>query len=144
MRTRVKQFLKCMLPLRLRTALWRFRLRAGEYARARLKKVGLAVFRFHSNYMYVPDYYGHSAHKHMDIRLLPKFGFLADESIRSGKSQLYYDRLYTIYQALSDVVHMNCQAEFNLAEVGVYREWNKPFYSVDAEDFRCAWNLALL
>jgi hypothetical protein len=72
----------------------------------------------------IPDYIGRSSHKHFDIRALPEFGALAREVIEHDRTYLYYDRLYTLYQALTNIkrlVASSGDGEIGLAEVGVYR-----------------------
>lgn len=96
---------------------------AWKATRFCLAKVGIYAVLRQPDYHYVPDYYGRSAHKHIDIRGLPGFGDLASEVIQQGKTLLYYDRLYVIYQAL---INLKAIAEqrfgcLNLAEVGVYQ-----------------------
>jgi hypothetical protein len=82
-----------------------------------LKKMGYAHADI--DHHHVLDYYGRSSSKQTDIRSLPGFGPLATKVIRQGRTYLYYDRLFTIFQALT-----NCQridSPLNLVEVGVYQ-----------------------
>jgi len=80
------------------------------------------VFIRKPDYHYVPKYYGRSAHKQSDLKTLPLFGALAAEVVQSGRSSLYYDRLYTIYQLLFQVSSaIQPGQDINLAEVGVYK-----------------------
>ncbi len=92
-------------------------------ARRVTHKSGYVSFRAKPGYHYVPDVYGRSAHKHLDIRTLPVFGETAAEVIAQGRTLLYYDRLYTIYQALTNAQRNFAGAADNLhaAEVGVYK-----------------------
>lgn len=97
------------------TLLWRC-------IRGALRLIGIAAFPKQTSYHYVPDYYGRTAGKHIDIRALPVFGQLASEVIAQGRTLLYYDRLYTIYQALLHVKNLPWpQVGFRIAEVGVYK-----------------------
>lgn len=87
-----------------------------------LKWGGIDAFRAHSGYHYVSEVYGRSAHKHADIRMLPGFSALAAETIADGRSQLYYDRLYTLYQALMNTSRLPESLQgIHLAEIGVFR-----------------------
>lgn len=83
---------------------------------------GLDVRPLRLNHHYVPDYYGATARKHIDIRALPEFAALASDAISKKRTLLYYDRLYTIYQSLAGVKRLvRSHEEINIAEVGVYR-----------------------
>ncbi|MBL8103242.1 MAG: class I SAM-dependent methyltransferase [Anaerolineales bacterium] len=110
--------------------------------KSRIKALVWAIFRLiqidaffrKPDYHYVPDYFGKSAHKQMDIRTLPIFGELAGQVIRDGRCSLYYDRLFTIHQIL---VHLNSfrktGEEIHLAEVGVYKGGTSYFIASLAE-----------
>jgi O-methyltransferase len=71
-----------------------------------------------SDHHYVLDYYGKSSAKQIDIRTLPEFGPYAATVIQHGTTYLYYDRLFTIYQALGN--YKRYGGKMNFAEVGVY------------------------
>ena len=97
-------------------------------------RLGLNISLKKSGYHYVPDYYGCSAHKHIDIRAIPEFSRLADGVIKSGKTYHYYDRLYTLYQALVNLQQRFKTSEcFNAAEVGVYKGGTSYFLSALAQ-----------
>jgi len=95
-----------------------------------LNKVGLDVFRYKPGYNYVPDFYGKSAFKHMDIRQLPIFGDLAKQIIAEGKTSHYYDRLYTIYQAIINISQLQNDGAAICAEVGVYKGGTSKFIAL--------------
>jgi len=95
---------------------------------------GFELVRRKKGYIYAPDfsfpeYLGKASHKRdnirqsklINIRELRPFGPLAAGVIESKKSLLYYDRLYTIYQAISSMKHRKAGQGLNLAEVGVYK-----------------------
>lgn len=63
--------------------------------------------------------------KHEDITKYPEFGPLATEVIKEGSTCLYYDRLYTIYQALYNA--LNQMDVLTTAEVGVYKGGTSKF-----------------
>jgi O-methyltransferase len=87
------------------------------------------------DYHYVPDYFGKSAHKQQDIRNIPVFGELAHKVIQDGRASLYYDRLFTIYQILSNwAVRKGAETEtLNMVEVGVYKGGTSYFIALLAE-----------
>jgi len=86
-------------------------------------RFGYDSFPAKPDYHYVPDYYGKTAHKHVDIRTIPVFGQIAKDVIDQGNTLLYYDRLYTIYQALANMGRRNDNhsERMHVAEIGVYR-----------------------
>lgn len=99
-----------------------------------LRLIGIAAYVNKPSYHYVPDYFGKSAHKQKDIRTLPVFGELAGKVITSGRSSLYYDRLFTIYQIVSWFGSFNRKEQpMNLAEVGVYKGGTSFFMASLAE-----------
>ena len=49
--------------------------------RSSLDALRIDAFVRQPNHLYVPDYYGWSAHKQVDIRELPRFGTLSRETI---------------------------------------------------------------
>lgn len=86
-----------------------------------LKRLGIDAFPRRQGYHYVPDYYGTAAPKMIDIRSLPGFDALAHQVIEQKRTLLYYDRLYTIYQALFRRKGALGDTSTNMAEVGVYK-----------------------
>jgi hypothetical protein len=92
------------------------------------------IIRREPGYIYIPDYYipeylGKASQKLAkikkskleNIRTLHPFGQMAATVIDAKKTLLYYDRLYTIYQALLNLKHAQKFSNTSLAEVGVYR-----------------------
>ncbi len=115
--------------------------RSWPILRAALAKGGVDAFVHRPDYHYVPDYYGRSAHKHYDIREEPIFGELASQVISDGRTLLYYDRLYTIYQAVRYVVRRYASTDvemLNLAEVGVYKGGTSYFISSLLARLKCS------
>jgi O-methyltransferase len=101
------------------------------------KPVGIDSFIRKPAYHYVPDYYGRGAHKQNDIRVIPVFGELAAEVINSGRTSLYYDRLFTIYQALVDLKSRIKPGQIiNTAEVGAYKGGTSFFIASIADRLR--------
>jgi hypothetical protein len=95
---------------------------------------GVELFRQRPQHHYVPDYYGRSAGKHLDIRTLQPFAGVADEVIREGKTLLYYDRLYVHYQALSHIMRVFSDGTgIYSAEVGVYKGGGSKFIFTAAQ-----------
>jgi hypothetical protein len=111
-------------------------IKAGlKLGRKALARAGLAVFRFRPDHRYVPDLYGRTARKHVDVRQTAPFGTLAETVIRHKRTRLHYDRLYTIYQALRHVARQTAApaAEIHLAEAGVYRGGTSYFIAATAQ-----------
>ena len=114
--------------------------RPGERAAGLVKdvfrKMGVAVYPCRADYHYCPEVYGSHHQRLVDIQNLEIFGDLAQEVISHGRTYLYYDRLYYLYQAIGDVSHL-LGARPNLAEVGVYKGGGTYFIaSVVARLFR--------
>ncbi len=88
-----------------------------------LARLGLEAFPRKEAHHYVPDHHGRSADKLGDIRARPGFGPLARAVVEADTTLLYYDRLYTLYTALEEVVRRERRAmnDAHIAEVGVYR-----------------------
>lgn len=75
-----------------------------------------------SDYHIVPRYYGRSSSKQPDIRNNEYFGNLATKVIEDQKTSLYYDRLYTIYNAIDNLrIRLNTTDEVNCIEAGVFK-----------------------
>jgi O-methyltransferase len=97
--------------------------------------VGLEIFVRRPGSHYAPNYFGRSSHKQQDIRTLPIFGEMAGKVIRDGRATLYYDRLFTIFQVVSN---LNVRAKqdgqvVQTAEVGVYKGGTSYFVASLAE-----------
>ncbi len=76
--------------------------------------------RFHI----APDIYGRSSHKLTDIREFEPFLSLAKSVVQPEGSMLYYDRLFTLYQALESTLkanEKNNSQRFTVLEAGVYK-----------------------
>ena len=100
----------------------RARRAATKWLRDTLRDKGLEVRRRREHYHYAPDYYGRSFAQRTDIREVPVFGPLAAEVVAEGRSCLYYDRLYVIYEALASLRrYAGATRPFRIVEVGVYR-----------------------
>jgi len=104
--------------------------------------IRLDVFLMRPNYHYVPDFYGHTAFKHVDIRSLPVFGDLAKAIIEQGSTSLYFDRLYIIFQAIRNISHLQPNRQgLILAEVGVYKGGTSKFIVSVAHSFSIPFRL---
>jgi len=85
-------------------------------------KPGFEYWEVKPGFHYVPDYYGCSWEKRVDLKTLPEFGDLAKQVVDSKKSSLYYDRLYVIYQCLRSIQKShNPEKPVHIAEIGVQR-----------------------
>jgi hypothetical protein len=111
-----------------------FIVKIGKLVQNVVRAVGIDIFLRKPGHHYVPDVYGKTAYKHMDIRALPGFGQLAREVISEKRTSLYYDRLYTIYQAISNISQLPHHQEILSAEVGVYKGGTSKFIACAARE----------
>jgi hypothetical protein len=95
--------------------------RDEDELRGALSAVGLDAFPLRPGHHYVPKYYGRSAGKVATPMDDDEFLPLAREVRRQGLTSLYFDRLYTLYQAVRNVVRRFPQDRLGLLEAGVYR-----------------------
>lgn len=84
----------------------------------------------------VPDYYGRSSGKMQDIRHVEPFAGYANQVIENRRTMLYYDRLYTIYQAIENVAvnYRDIERKPKFIEVGVYQGGGSYFMASVAND----------
>ena len=95
---------------------------ASKFLKDALQRQGLDVRRRRSNFHYAPDYYGRSFAQREDIRDTPEFGELAARVISEGRSCLYYDRLYVLFETLVNLRRYAARTRpFRIVEVGVYK-----------------------
>lgn len=84
-----------------------------------------------SGFHTVPDIYGHSFTKLRDPREDALFFELAQPLIENRISLLYYDRLWTLYQALKSAMRLHAATKserpFTMVEAGVYRGGGSAF-----------------
>ena len=78
---------------------------------------GVMLIRKKSHHHYVPDIYGHAHGKLNDILQDKVFKATADMAMQGRKTFLYYDRLYTLYQALKNIREESPV----IVEAGVYK-----------------------
>lgn len=109
----------------------------GRGVRLVLRTLPFEVFRRVPNHHYVPDYYGRSAIKAIDIRGLPVFGELAREAVAQGRTFLYYDKLYTVFQTIQSLAHTrsatNGRSIIRIADIGAFRGGGGYFMAACAE-----------
>lgn len=80
------------------------------------------LFEKKLDHHYVPTIYGKSSHKLNDIRESTHFISLAKEVYQQGRTYLYYDRLYTLYQSFQNIMRTyNNSQSLNVMEIGVYK-----------------------
>jgi hypothetical protein len=96
-----------------------------------LERGGLDVRRRRADFHYAPDYYGRSFAQRSDIRATPVFGELAAQTIAEGRSCLYYDRLYVLFQALENLARY--AGPLRIVEVGVYKGGTTAFLARTAQ-----------
>jgi len=94
--------------------------RAKPLLRKIAPKLGLAIYRYRNDFHYCPGTYGAGYWKKIDIREIEGFRDLAGKVIADKRTLLHYDRLYMLYQAISNVSHL-VDEHVSMAEVGVYR-----------------------
>lgn len=94
------------------------------------------VRRIAPGFLLVPDIYGRSSHKQRDLRSDELFMKLAKPVVESGKTTLYYDRLFNIYQAISNVVRLRDEdaRPLRMMEVGVYKGGGSEFIARCVQD----------
>ena len=99
------------------------KLAAGPASRPGLRQLVAALSSTETEQIYhlVPDIYGRNFHLLQDIREDTAFKEAADRVIGPGRSLLYYDRLYNLYESLRNVSRLYPGACLNIAEVGVYK-----------------------
>jgi O-methyltransferase len=106
----------------------------GRVARSLLRHAPVEVFRRRPGHHYVPYYYGHSAYKDLDILALPIFGDLARNAVTEGRTFLYYDKLYTIFQSIWNLARSpGGRSGITIAEVGAFRGGGGYFMASCAE-----------
>lgn len=98
------------------------------------KKLGLAVFPYRASHIYCPKNLVFKALKLLGTEEILPFGEMAREVISHKKTLLYYDRLYTLYQAIISIKNMALQ-DGSIAEVGVYKGGSAYFIAMLAEKF---------
>lgn len=101
------------------------------------KRMVRMVFTPKVDHHYVPDIYGRSASKMVDIRWDKEFKAMADEARKNGRTLLYYDRLHTLYQAIRNIARNKPAQDqkIRILEVGVYKGGGSYFMA------RCANHL---
>jgi O-methyltransferase len=124
-------------PARLTAALaeW-LDARDSRQLHAAFRDVGLEVHESKPHHHYVNEYYGRGAHKLLsgldDEEFLP----LAQEVWGQGRTYLYYNRLYTLYQSVRNVVRQFPSGQLLFFEAGAYRGGSAYFMARVVE--RCA------
>lgn len=100
------------------------------------RAAGLEAFKRKDDFHYAPDVYGKTWFKLVNIRDLPEFGPMAAKTRDEGRTRLYFDRLYTHYQALK-----NASARFpdglTVVEVGVFKGGTSMFMARCLQQFGC-------
>lgn len=79
----------------------------------------------------VPDIYGRSFKKLVDIRSNQIFFSIAKEARTDGRTLLYFDRLFTLYQAVENL--KNKKETVRLLEIGVYKGGGSYFLAKSAQ-----------
>lgn len=117
--------------MRLATRLKRW---LGRLGRAGYARLPVEVFRRQPAHHYVPDLYGYTAYKNIDIFEVSPFGELAHEVRGHGRTYLYFDKLHVIYQALANVAPVVPDGEpLTIADVGTFQGGSAYFAAAVAE-----------
>lgn len=99
-----------------------------------LRRAGFKIIKIKKGFHYVHKIYGQSSHKMRDLRTDRFFHSLAKPVVRSGRTSLYYDRLYQLFQGLRNIVSRSpAQDTINIVDVGTYRGGSSYFLASLAE-----------
>jgi O-methyltransferase len=98
-----------------------------------IQKIGYACFEHKADYHYCPKVFGASHHKVKDPREHEPFASLAAAVVENRTTLLYYDRLFSLYQGILNVMRSN-EEHVNIAEVGVYRGGSTYFMASVIQD----------
>ena len=95
----------------------------GRLGRAGYARMPFEVFRREPAHHYVPDLYGYTAYKNIDIFDVAPFGELARAVRGHGRTLLYFDKLHVIYQAIANVAAAGPPQgrPFTIADVGTFQ-----------------------
>lgn len=96
---------------------------------------GLDFYRCRHAHHYVPDHYGHSAHKERDILELEPFRTLADRARADDRTMLYYDKLYTLFQAVVGLDRFASAPTIFIADIGTFRGGSAGFLASVADRY---------
>lgn len=123
-------------PARLTAALaeWLGSRDSGEL-RGAFRRVGLEVLERKPDHHYVHEYYGRGAQKLRSGLNDEEFFPLAAEVWEQGRTYLYYNRLYTLYQAVRNVARQFPAGELCFLEAGSYRGGSAYFLAQVAERY---------
>ena len=104
---------------------------ATQFLKNAIRRQGFELHRHRPAFHYAPDYYGRSFAQREDVRDIPIFSALADRVIEEGRSCLYYDRLYVLYQAVMNLRrYATTVTPFRIVEVGVYKGGTSAYLSL--------------
>lgn len=99
-----------------------------------LRRLGIRVFRERKGYHYVPVVYGKNSAKLRDIRENAAFYGVARAVVNGGRTSLFYDRLYHLYQGLWGAVAATRQNEYvRIADLGTFKGGSTFFLAMLAE-----------
>ncbi len=93
-----------------------------------IKIINKLIRTFGFDFHIVPSIYGRSARKQYDIRENEEFYKISKSIINENTTLLYYDRLYTLYQAINQASKcVRKDKSFNTIEVGVFKGGGSKF-----------------
>lgn len=102
---------------------------------AAFRGVGMEVHEVKADHHYVNQYYGRGGRKLLSGLDDDEFFPLAQEVWEQGRTYLYYNRLYTLYQAVRNVARQFPSDELRLLEAGTYRGGSAYFLARAAERY---------
>jgi hypothetical protein len=103
--------------------------------RKAFRRVGLEVFERKPEHHYVHEYYGRGARKLRSGLDDEEFFPLAREVWDQERTYLYYNRLYTLYQAVRNVARQFPSGELTFLEAGVYQGGSTYFLARAAQRY---------
>jgi O-methyltransferase len=103
--------------------------------RASFRRVGLEVHEARPEHHYVHIYYGRGAEKLRSGLDDEEFFHLAREVWEEGRTYLYYNRLYTLHQAVRNVARQFPSGPLRFLEAGVYQGGSAKFLARAADSF---------
>jgi len=96
-----------------------------------IRSMGYEVRKQQPDYVEVPKYLAHNAHKLYDFRQEKGFSEVAGTVIAEGRTLLDYDRLLVLWQAVKNT----CRLRRAVAEIGSYKGGSARFLSSAIEYF---------
>jgi hypothetical protein len=94
----------------------------------------MEAFKRQPDFHYAPDVYGKTWFKTVSIRDLNPFASLAEKTRAEGRTRLYYDRLYSHFQAIQQLAKTFPDG-LTVAEIGVFKGGTTMFMARCLQEF---------